>query len=75
MNKRQFIQYLRKRHENGETLAEIGKSLGVTHSAVQRWVAEIRLPPTSIVMLATIQQDTGQDIIRDMAMREKRKEK
>lgn len=47
----QFREWLKSRHE-GETLAQIGRSLGVPASQVSRWISAQRTPAPTVLILA-----------------------
>lgn len=50
----QLVNLIDKRRANGESLSSIGKHLGVSHAAVQRWIVGRRNPSDSVLILAEL---------------------
>lgn len=54
LTSKQFREWIADRRRNGATLALIGKELGVSHAAVQRWEAGDRNPSKTVLLLAEV---------------------
>jgi hypothetical protein len=50
LTRSQFVLWLESRRSVGESLAEIGASLGVSHAAVQRWLGGGKPSDTALLL-------------------------